>query len=82
MEKTKVISVRLPESLIQKLDDMAIDRVYWKRNSIIEKALSVLVECTDAKTQYDIMRYWGLRNETWKLSFEKVTEKASEPCNT
>ena len=82
MGNTKVISVRLPESLIQKLDDMSIDRVYWKRNSIIEKVLKVFVECTDAKTQYDIMRYWGSATETWKISFEKVTEKASEPCNT
>ena len=82
MRETQIISVRLSQSLVQKLNDMSIDRLYWKRNAIIESVLRAFVECTDAKTQYNILRYMGSATETWKMSFEKVTEKASEPCNT
>lgn len=82
MRETQIISVRLSQSLVQKLNDMSIDRLYWKRNAIIESVLRAFVECADAKTQYAILRYIGSATETWKMSFEKVTEKASEPCNT
>lgn len=58
MTKTKVIGVRLPETLVQELDKIVSDKVYWKRNSIIQQFLQVMVDCLDPKDIYDVLRYW------------------------
>ena len=63
MAKTKVIGVRLPETLIQELDKIVNDKVYWKRNAIIEQILQVTVDCLDPKDLYDVLRYWHTRDK-------------------
>lgn len=63
MAKTKVIGVRLPETLVQELDKIVKDKVYWKRNAVIEQILQVTVDCLDPKDLYDVLRYWRNRDK-------------------
>lgn len=71
MEKTKVVSVRLPERLIAKLDECSLHHRYWKKNAIIVQAISVFLENADPKTQYDILHYWHCSEKKMMLKFEE-----------
>lgn len=73
MEKTKVVSVRLPESLVNKLDEVVKAHKYWKRNSAIEQALTAFAYAADHNTQYDILRWWRHRSKERVLTFKEVT---------
>lgn len=74
MEKTKVVSVRLPERLIDELDKISVSNRWWKRNTIIVKALTVFVDCASDKTQSDILRYWESNIDKKVLRFESDTD--------
>lgn len=72
MAKTKVIGVRLPETLVQELDKIVKDKVYWKRNAVIEQILQVTVDCLDPKDLYDVLRYWRTRDKgNYKLHLQR-----------
>lgn len=71
MEKTKVISVRLPERLIAKLDECSLRHRFWKKNAIIVQALSAFLDCADPHTQYDMLRYWHCSEKKMVLKFEE-----------
>lgn len=76
MAKTKVIGVRLPETLVQELDKIVKDKVYWKRNAVIEQILQVTVDCLDPKDLYDILRYWRHRDKgNYVLRFQQLDDK-------
>lgn len=71
MEKTKVVSVRLPERLIAKLDECSLRHSFWKKNAVIVQALSAFLDSADPKTQYDILRYWHWSEKKMVLKFEE-----------
>lgn len=71
MEKSKVVSVRLPERLITKLDECNLRHRLWKKNAIIVQALSVFLENADRHTQYDILRYRHRFQSKMVLKFEE-----------
>lgn len=71
MEKTKVVSVRLPKRLIAELDESQLRHRWWKKNAIIVQALSVFLETADPKTQYDILHYWHCSEKKMVLKFEE-----------
>lgn len=76
MAKTKVIGVRLPETLVQELDKIVKDKVYWKRNAVIEQILQVTVDCLDPKDLYDVLRYWRHGDKgNYVLRFQQLSDK-------
>ena len=68
MEKTVVFSVRLPESLVKKLNEVTQELEDANRNHIIEKALEAFCFAADLKNQRDIL-YW------WRPSYPDATLK-------
>lgn len=68
MEKTKVISVRLPESLIKKLEEIRIDHRYYKRNAIIEQAITAFAYAANHEERAKILSWW--RHSTKKVSLK------------
>lgn len=58
MEKTKVISVRLPVSTIQKVDEIAKHFPYYKRNTILSQFIDCCAFACDANSQHEIIRWW------------------------
>lgn len=76
MAKTKVIGVRLPETLVQELDKIVSDKRYWKRNAVIEQILQVTVDCLDPKDLYDVLRYWRTRDKgNYVLHLQQKSDK-------
>lgn len=73
MEKTKVVSVRLPESLLNKLDEVVKDHKYWKRNSVIEQALTAFAYAADHTTQYNILGWWRHQSKDRVMTFSRIT---------
>lgn len=58
MEKTKVISVRLPISTIQKIDEISNRYPYWKRNAILSQFIDCFAFACDEVSQSEIIRWW------------------------
>lgn len=75
MEKTKVVSVRMPERLVTKLVECQCRHRWWNKNAIINQALTAFLEAADAGTQYDILRYWFASD---KKKILKFVEKPAE----
>lgn len=75
MEKTQVISVRLPKSLIRELDKIVINWRYYRRNSVISQMLKVFVNCADKQTVYDTLRWWDHSGEKYELTLRKIDSK-------
>lgn len=71
MEKTRVISVRLPESLIKDLDKLAEGHYYWKRNAIIEKSLQAVVYAADYANFQRILQWWRPSQIPMELTFHE-----------
>lgn len=80
MEKTKVISVRLPESLINELEQAVSHHTYWKRNAIIEKAVQAFLYAADVHTQYAILHWWRHGAKKAELTFHEKDLSDPKPC--
>lgn len=77
MEKTKVISVRLPESLIKRLDELAKDYHYWSRNAIIEQSLQAVAFAADYPNLKRILRWWRPSGISMELTFQEKKKNGS-----
>ena len=75
MEKSLVVSVRLPESLVEKLDELARKHRWYKRNAIMLKALEAFVYAADRHTQYQILSWWRRSGRNATLHFELEAEQ-------
>lgn len=83
MEKTKVISVRLSESLLAKLDEKAAWFRYWKRNAFINQVLENVLEGADDKSIQLLLRHWRLSDKKLKVTVEEIPSSWSlHGCNT
>ena len=78
MEKTKIISIRIPEALLARLDEIASEERWYKRNAIIVKVLWIFVKFTDKNTRYNIVRWWYWDRKEHKLSFTEVDSDAKK----
>ena len=78
MEKTKIISIRIPEALLARLDEIADEERWFKRNTIIVKVLWIFVRFTDKNTRYEIVRWWNWGKKEYKLSFTEVDSDAKK----
>lgn len=79
MEKSQVISIRLPESMIRDLRLNVRDHCYWKRNAIIQQALEAYLYAADNSTQKDILRFNHRFSMKRQLEFRVIQESDSKP---
>ena len=73
MEKTKVVSFRLPESLVTKLDDAAKGSIWWKRNTVVVNILQNVLDHADANSRRLLIREAG-----WSNVIESIEVKTRE----
>ena len=45
MEKTILVSVRVPESMVNELDRIAAEKRYYKRSTLIHRAIRFMLLC-------------------------------------
>lgn len=73
MEKTKVVSFRLPESLVTKLDEAVKGSIWWKRNTVVVNILQNVLDHADANSRRLLIREAG-----WSNAIESIEVKKKE----
>lgn len=76
MEKTKLISVRVPESIVDAIDRACDSYSCYKRSDYINAALSLIVEVKKRGLFHDFIRFHpDLGDVVDELSFKYHREK-------
>lgn len=70
----KLISVRLDEDLIRKLDEIAQKHTYWKRSDIIRNILIAVLAEMSAGDIYNMIRYAWYKKNVVDAKFEITDE--------
>lgn len=73
-ENLKLISVRLDEDLIRKLDEIAQKHTYWKRSDIIRNILIAVLAEMSAGDIYNMIRYAWYKKNVVDAKFEITDE--------
>lgn len=71
MEKTHVVSLRLPESLIKDIGAFCLTLRYWKRNSILVCLLTNLLANTDINDLQKLVRWNRWSGKKLKIIIEE-----------
>lgn len=72
MEKTKVISVRLTESLLKKLETKTNMFRYYKRNAVVSQILEGVLDGADDDSLRTLVKHWSWSDTKLKVTVEKV----------
>ena len=72
MEKTKVISLRLSESLLAKLDEKAAWSKYWKRNAVVSQILEGVLDGADDDSIRILLRHWRCSPSKLTVTVEEL----------
>ena len=73
-ENLKVISVRLDEDLLKKLDEAAQRHIYWSRSDIIRNILIAALNEMSAGDLYNMIRYYQYNKNVVDAKFEITNE--------
>ena len=73
-ENLKLISVRLDEDLINKLDEVAKNHSWWKRSDIIRNILIAALAEMSAGDLYNMIRYHYYKKNVVNAKFEITDE--------
>lgn len=73
-ENLKLISVRLDNDLIKKLDEVAQKHTYWRRSDIIRNILIAVLAEMSAKDLYNMIRYAWYKKNVVDAKFEITDE--------
>ena len=73
-ENLKLISVRLDDDVIKKLDELARNYTYWKRSDIIRNILFAALSEMDAGDIYNMIRYHFYKKNVVHANFEITHE--------
>ena len=73
-ENLKLVSIRLDEDLIKKIDNEALRQRYWKRSDIIRDILTAVFDEMSGRDIYDMIRYPLYRKNVVNAKFEITKE--------
>ena len=73
-ENLKVISVRLDEDLLKKLDEATQRHIYWSRSDIIRNLLIAALNEMSAGDLYNMIRYYQYNKNVVDAKFEITNE--------
>lgn len=69
--KTRIICMRLPEELIQRLDNLSESYYRNSRSFVAIKLLDVLTQCADRKTLNAMLTTWDAYGSGYVVRFGK-----------
>lgn len=69
-DNLKLISVRLDDDLIKKLDEVAQKHTYWKRSDIIRNILFAAISEMSGGDIYNMIRYHYYKKNVIDAKFE------------
>lgn len=67
--KLKLVSMRLPEEIINKIDDYAAKRKYMTRTQVVSNILLNVLECTDELTLHRMIETWDAYSSGYTVHF-------------
>lgn len=70
MDKTKVVTFRIEESKLEKVDEIAKKTRYFKRSNIIEAGLKMMIALDEAGLSGRALSYHPKFDDITKLEFE------------
>lgn len=70
MDKTKVVTFRIRESMLEKVDEIVRAHRYYKRSSIIEDGLNMVIALEERGLLERLLKYCPRFDEITKLEFE------------
>lgn len=73
-DNLKLISVRLDNDLIKKLDEAVQNHTYWSRSDIIRNILIAALDEMSAKDLYNMIRYYSYKRNVVDAKFEITDE--------
>lgn len=73
-DNLKLISVRLDDDMIKKLDELAHHYTYWKRSDIIRNILFAALREMSAGDIYNMIRYHFYKKNVVDAKFEITNE--------
>ena len=73
-ENLKLVSVRMDDDLIRKLDEVAQKHTYWKRSDIIRNVLIAVFAEMSAGDIYNMIRYAWYKKNVVDAKFEITDE--------
>lgn len=73
-ENLKLVSVRMDDEVIKKLDEMARVYSYWKRSDIIRNILIAVLAEMSAGDIYNMVRYHYYKKNVVNAKFEITDE--------
>lgn len=73
-DNLKLISVRMDDDLIKKLDEVAQKHTYWKRSDIIRNVLIAVFAEMSAADLYNMIRYHYYKKNVVDAKFEITDE--------
>lgn len=73
-DNLKLISVRMDEEVIKKLDEVAQKHIYWSRSDIIRNILIATLGEMSAKDLYNMIRYYQYNKNVVDAKFEITDE--------
>lgn len=73
-ENLKLVSVRMDDDLIKKLDEVAQKHTYWKRSDIIRNLLIAVLAEMSAGDIYNMVRYAWYNKNVVDAKFEITDE--------
>lgn len=73
-ENLKLVSVRMDDEVIKKLDEMARVYSYWKRSDIIRNILIAVLAEMSAVDIYNMIRYAWYKKNVVDAKFEITDE--------
>ena len=73
-EVLKLVSVRMDEEVIKKLDEVAQKHTYWRRSDIIRNILTAVLAEMSAGDIYNMIRYAWYKKNVVDAKFEITDE--------
>lgn len=73
-DNLKLVSVRLDEDLIRKMDEEVRSRIYWSRSDIIRNILTAVFAEMSKVDIYDMIRYQYFKKNVVNAKFEITNE--------
>lgn len=67
--KLKLVSMRLPEEIINKIDEYAAKRRYMSRSQVVSNILLNVLECSDEFTLHKIIETWDAYSSGYTVHF-------------
>jgi len=78
MVNKKLISIRLDQDVLEKIDELRKRHSYWKRSAIINQILSILLKCANDDVLWQMMKVFYAYEKGYVIRFEVDKEKIIE----